>query len=341
MRSAIYYPSTEIRSPAMMRSSLLLWDKLNVIVPQSRHPISYNDPQMAAAWELIGGKIVPGDSDKWEAHKRIEEMLKAGLPVQLHYYDGIPPEKIMELWPDKLSQATWAMLEQYKATGKQLANGDYAFEEQAGTAVMAKIADACAGNAFARVTDRMLAFGLLADRQQRSPDTQVVPMTLELIDFSSISLERLVDFRRREATEAKGSDYRDMRHAYADAVQAHAEALKAAGNQAQRDVLNAEFREDMAKSLKDLKVALGENKLGLVLKPVVVATVVGAGLAFVAGTGGMAAALAAGGAAVGTSLPDIAKHVAGMFEAGLGFSKKQREAMAKSPMAYMYQLATA
>ena len=91
MRSAIYYPSTEIRSPAMMRSSLLLWDKLNVIVPQSRHPISYNDPQMAAAWELIGGKIVPGDSDKWEAHKRIEEMLKAGLPVQLHYYDGIPP----------------------------------------------------------------------------------------------------------------------------------------------------------------------------------------------------------------------------------------------------------
>ena len=101
-------------------------------------------------------------------------------------------------------------------------------------------------------------------------------MTLELIDFSSISLERLIDFRRREAKEAKGGDYRDMRHAYADAVQAHAEALKVVGNQAQRDVLNAEFREDMAKSLKDLKAALGENKLGLVLKPVVVATVVGA-----------------------------------------------------------------
>jgi hypothetical protein len=339
MRSAIYYPSIEVSSPAMMRSALLLWDNLNVIVPVSGHPVSYADPAMAEAWELIGGKIVPNDNDRWEAHQRIEAMLTAGLPVNLQYFDGMPPDKIMELWPDKLSAATWDMLERHKATGKRLANGDYAFEEQAGTAVMAKIADACAGDVFARVTDRMLAFGLLADQQQASADTQVVPMTLELIDFSAIPMDRLIDFRRREATERRGSDYRDMRHAYGDTVQKHADALKRARNQAQRDALNKAFREDMEKSLKDLKSALGDNKLGLVLKPVVVATLVGAGLALAAGTGGAAAALAAGGAAIGTSLPDIAKHIAGMFDAGLGFSKKQREAMAKHPMAYIYQLA--
>lgn len=338
MRSAIYYPHTEIRTVGMMRSSLLLWDRLNVIFPRPDYRTSYDDPHMAEAWELIGGKIVPNENDKWEAHCRIEDMLKSGLPLELNYYDGMPPEKVMELWPDKLSQMTWSLLQNNNATGKQLANGDYAFDEQAGTLVMSKLADACAGDVFARVTDKMLAFGMLGDERRASPDTLVVPLTLGMVDFSSIPLERLIDFRRREEKERRGSDYTSMRHAYADKIQAHAEALKAAGNDAQLSALNDQFRDEMQKSLKDLKEALGDNRMTLLLKPVVVATVVGVGMTVAAGTGGAAAALAAGGAAIGTALPDIAKYIAGMFDAGLGFSKKQREAMAKSPMAYMYQL---
>lgn len=53
-------------------------------------------------------------------------------------------------------------------------------------------------------------------------------------------------------------------------------------------------------------------------------------------------ALAAGaGAVFGSSWKDIGSAVADMFSNGLAFDRKQRETMAKHPMAYMYELSAA
>lgn len=50
MRSAIYYPRTEIHSEPLMRSSLLLWDKLHTIVPdRTYHPDYGQHRDMARA----------------------------------------------------------------------------------------------------------------------------------------------------------------------------------------------------------------------------------------------------------------------------------------------------
>jgi hypothetical protein len=207
---------------------------------------------------------------------------------------------------------------------------------------MAKLADACAGSTFARVTDRLLAYGLIADsKSPPSPETEVAQITLDLIDASSIPMATLIDFRNREAKERRGGDYAEMRHRYADAVQKQVDAIKSIANAFERTELNRQFGDSMSLDLKDLRAALRVGKAELILKPVVVATVVAAGTVLAGGVAGSAALIAAGSAAMGTSLIDIVKHVGELFSSGLSFSRNQKETMAKHPMAYMYALSHA
>jgi hypothetical protein len=341
MRSAIYYPRTEVHSEPLMRSSLLLWDRLHTIVPDPGYRPDYgNRREMARAWELIGEKLVPDRSQQQLAHHGIEELLVKGIPPALQYTSGLDrPDDAYEIWPQKFAAETWALLRQHRLTGGPLDNGDYPFTEEGGLLVMAKLADACAGSTFARVTDRLLAYGLIADGNAvPSPETEVVPITLDLIDAASIPLQTLIDFREREKNEQRGGDYSAMRHRYADAVQRHVDAIKNAATPLERNELNRQFGDDMARDLLQLSDALRVSKAQLILKPVVVATVVGAGSVLAAGLAGPAALIAAGSAALGTSLVDAAKHIADLFSSGLSFSRKQKETMAMHPMAYMYAL---
>src|SRR3546814_753324 len=79
MRSAIYYPRTQVHSKAIMKSSLLLWDRLHTIVPMQHYePDYYDRADMAEAWELIGSPIVPMKDQKERAHEAIEATLRAG-----------------------------------------------------------------------------------------------------------------------------------------------------------------------------------------------------------------------------------------------------------------------
>jgi len=329
MRSAIHYPDTQIQSPLSMASALLLWDNLRVIVPWDGFHIGYDNHDMAQAWELIGKPLVPDDANKRQAHQRIEAMIAGGVPLQIQYREDLKPGQDYEIWPQKLHSETWDLLQRSRMTSAPLANGDYPFEQEAGIAIMAKLADACAGNTFARVTDKMLAYGLIADRDEPVlAQSHVVPLTLGLIDAGSIPLEKLIDFRRREVRERRGGDYRALRHAYADAVQGHVAKLRDVESSNERDQLNFEFQNEMAQYLTELNRAIGLAKIEILLKPAVVSAVVGIG-GFLAGGAALGAGLAA--------LPAL-NNLADMFSAGLGFSEKQRKAMDKNPMAYMYQL---
>ena len=60
MRSAIYYPRTEVQDRQLMQSSLLLWDQLYTIVPEKPYTPNYGKRlDMAEAWELIGETLRP------------------------------------------------------------------------------------------------------------------------------------------------------------------------------------------------------------------------------------------------------------------------------------------
>lgn len=333
MRSAIHYPDTQIKSRQSMASALLLWDKLKVIVPYGGFNVSYDNDEMAAAWELIGGKICPDEANKQAAHTSIEAMLKAGIPRNIQYRDDLEPDQSYEIWPQKLAYETWRLLKDSRMTAAPLANGDYPFEQAAGIAIMSKIADACAGNVYARVTDKMLAYGLIADRDEPVlAQSHVVPMTLDLIDASSIPLERLIEFRRRESKEGRGGDYAALRHNYADSVQKHVQLLSGIQSENQREQLDFEFGDEMARHLKELSRALGVAKADFALKPVIVTALIGAGTVL---TGGLLSPL------TGLTLGSALNSLADLFKAKMDFSEKQRKAMETNPMAYMYQLAHA
>ncbi|MGO7347439.1 hypothetical protein ACCS92_08865 [Rhizobium ruizarguesonis] len=343
MRSAIYYPRTQVHSRQIMKSSLLLWDTLHTIIPMEAYRPDYGDRcDMAEAWELIGATIVPNATQRRRTHAAIETTLKAGvLPESLFQVSRLDqPSDVYEIWPHKFSTETWHLMREHRLTDVPLPNGDYPFTQEGGLLVMAKLADACAGTQFARVTDRLMAYGMIGSGGQRpGTEAEVVPITLDLIDASSIPIENLIELRRREEIERNGNDYKQMRHNYADTVQRHASLLSSAVDQFDREEMNRQFRLEMETELKDLREALGRSAWDIVLKPVVVAAVVtGGSLA----TGvDLPVALTAGAmAAIGSDWKEIADSVSDFFEKGFTFSRQQQDMMRKNPMAYMYSLSS-
>ena len=344
MRSAIYYPRTQVHSRQIMQSSLLLWDKLHTIVPYHTYKPSYGTRRdMAEAWEVIGSTIEPSTTQRQRAHLAIEATLGTGrLPSSLYYVGQVDhPKDTYEVWPQKLSDMTWDLMRQHGLTDLPSANGDYPFTQEGGLLVMAKLADACAGKSFARVTDRLMAYGMIGDGEARqSAETEVVPITLDIIDTSSISLNNLVRFRKREQSQRRGSDYTRLRHSYADAVQAQISALSAAEDEFERDELNRQFKADMASDLNDLRRELGGSKLELVSRPIIIAAAVTGGAMITGHVHDLTALTLGLTAALGSEMKDVAKSIGDFVGNGLSFSRKQRETMARHPMAYMYSLAS-
>lgn len=343
MRSAVYYPSTKVRSRQIMQSSLLLWDDLHTIVPEPDYNPEYgSNRQMAEAWELIGKKLIPTNAQKARAHTAIETTLETGLlPPHLYEISDIdPPTDSYEVWPQKFAMKTFDLLRDRRLTQLPLPNGDYPFTQEGGLLVMAKLADACAGTTLARVTDRLMAYGMIGTGDQRAGNvTDVVPVTLDVIDASSIPIENLIAFRRREATERRGRDFTKLRHAYADMVQKQIEDLSAALDQAERDRLIAEYRYRIETDLIDLRRELRSNLGQLLVTPVVVAAVATGGVLLAGGVDEISTAAAFGlGAAICSKGDEVVKTVSGFVKDRMGFDAKQRDIMAKHPMAYMWEL---
>jgi hypothetical protein len=348
MRSALYYPHTDIPTETLMKTALLTWDKVHTIIPDKDYKPSYNQNNqmteasakaMAKAWELIGEGLVATQEEQKIAHDSIVEMLNTSVPEQIRFLadQDLATQRIYEIWPQKFAAETFRLMEQHSLTRAPLPNGDYPFTHEGGVLIMSKLADAIAGTQFARVTDQSLAFGMTADRIADQAAEQAVVMTLDLVDASQFSLDKLVKFR--EGNE-KGSC--ELRENYAKAVEAHVAELKTLTTQRQRDDKNRQFKNDMQRDLETLGKAITGNKLQMVLKPVIVTTLVAAGTGLAVAHGGLPTALyVAGTAALGVSATEVADKVAKLVEQGFGYSKKQREAMAKHPMAYMYQLAHA
>jgi hypothetical protein len=50
MRSALYYPHTQIKSEHLLKTSLLLWDKVSVIAPWEHYLPNFDNPIAAEAF---------------------------------------------------------------------------------------------------------------------------------------------------------------------------------------------------------------------------------------------------------------------------------------------------
>lgn len=338
MRTALYFPHTEVRSKNVIHSSLLLWDSLEYIVPYRGYRPNYRDRDMSEAMEIIGQARSPSKAEKLRVHELMQDLLSCGTP-ETFFYSPRSGRTDYEVWPQKLAPETWDLLVHHGLTSRHLDNHDYPMSQAAGLSLMAVLADVLAGDTRARITDRDLAYATIANTVRVARPTsdviRVVPLTLKGIAADRIPFDRLIAYRKREAKES-GSDYRILRHNYQQAVETYVATIATVDPRSpDREELDRAFQSDMEDDLADLKRELGFAKRDAWLSKDVVA--------LVAAAGGLLAAAA--------SLPDMpipqvagvgggAAILAGLVGSGNKLAKARYDVLRKHPMAYLHELST-
>lgn len=285
MRSAIYYPHTEIKSESLLKTALLLWDDVRAIAPWPDYQPSYKTDSAREAFELVGKMHYPSDAQKRKAHALVEDFATRGLPEAFMYRPSDPnvgDKDRYEIYPEKLLPETWKVLQDADLVGKnRLSNSDYAATGPTGLSLMSLIADCCAGKTFTRVTDRGDAYASLAgcfidDGEStaqpqstllsrlddllhgfRGDDVQheLMTITLEVTDTTSIPFDNLLELRKAEH-KTGGNAIRDLRHRLSDRIEAQATLLAGATSTEDTDEIKRQFRSDMQDDLASLKDAL-------------------------------------------------------------------------------------
>jgi len=276
LTSAIHYPHSSITDVNTMKRALLLWDKYNVIGPwQGFSP--EHDGVIAEAFAEIGGVVVPEPREQQLAHDEIVSFLNLKDKLDHRFFlrqrgghgeSHRVPSDIYEVYPQKLLGPTWdALIEAGFAGRDLLPDADRPMTPWGGLLIMAKLADACAGKAFARVTDRVDAYRVIANETfrpdfrlppgEREDEASVVPILLSLIDATSIPIANLMRFRADERDPS-------LRHSMLARISSHIETLRQATSFNQITMIKEQFEKDMRLDLKQLRDALRTNKIRFV-----------------------------------------------------------------------------
>jgi hypothetical protein len=339
MRSALYYPHTEIQSESLLKTSLLLWDELEFIVPNSDYRPQYDKRDMAEAVELIGKHRPLSDAEKQEAHDRIEEFATRKLPPVFYYRPAQRSRDPYEIYSDKLLMTTWEMLRQAKLAGAQLANTDYPLDDSTGLSIMSILADCRAGETLARVTDQGVAYATVTNLLvESSPPPvegnyeRIVPLTLKVVNAADLPLSKLIEFRKRE-DKSSSPDLRNLRHRYVARMEEHVKKILVTPKEADRKRLESDFEADMKDDLALLKTELREIRTDTLLSKDIIISAVAALTAAAAMSHGfhldVPTAFTLSGAPV---------TVGGLLSTRNKYGASRRSIMQKHPMAYMYEV---
>lgn len=344
MRSALYYPHTSVASTDLVKTALLLWDKLEYIVPRADFDQRYGDPTIARAMDIVGAARVPSDKEKKETHLHIEKLAEHSLPLSFYYGIDDGPRRY-EIYPQKLLPETWDLLRRSRLAGGLLENFDYPTTEPIGLAIMSILADCCAGATRSRVTDRGAAYATLASVLSGSAGMQtkepamthelLVPISLRLLDARSMSLRRLIEFREREERE-NGHTLRNLRHRYVDNLEKYIKRMTTEqATASDAAILAREYEDDMKSDLDDLKAELGFAKREAALSKDVLVSAIAAMGTVAAWTTGLSQQLLDAVSTLGAPAT-----VGGLLSAGNKYLATRRSILQRHPMAYIYELKT-
>jgi hypothetical protein len=340
MRAALYFPHTKVQSEQLVRSSLLLWDTVECIVPDPRYKPGYPDKKIARAMEIIGKLHCPDDSEKREAHQFVEEFATRPLPEAFYYEKLNGGGEDYEIWPQKFLDETWCLLQNLKLTGDPLRNADYPTNPAVGLSLMSILAECCAGETRARITDQGPAYAMISNMLVEDPKQDesasyeyLVPLTLKLLDISNIPIDKLIAFREREKKESNGYTLTGLRHNYLKSIEAFAGDMSKLTRKRDRDERSRTFESDMRSDLKQLSQEVWGARVDVIFSKEAVASVL---LAVTTAVGAIHG--------VPLAIPTVAAIGGGVVTVGGGvlvgnkYAASRRAILQKHPMAYLYEL---
>lgn len=340
MRRAVYYPHTQIRNENFLKTSLLLWDQVDFVSPVKKFCFDEAPRIELEALDLLCHAHVPSQQEKELVHARVVELLRRPLPGWL-VTTQVPESvvtgrKIREfatgygMYPEKLDYKTWRLLEAASLVRLQGPDEDYYARPLIGFLLMSLLADACAGDAKGKITDRSDAYefmGKMVAAERPNPPTNIdsgqlsaaqaglVSLAVNTVRTDGIPLENIVAMRKREEGSA-GHHYRKFRQNFAAKIEASTErALAAPTPEARRDIA-ADFEREMRDDLAFLKEELGMAMREVLFSKEMVALY---------GLGSLAGDV---GAWVGAGV--------GAVQATGKFSKAYAETLGKHAISYLY-----
>jgi hypothetical protein len=341
MRSALYYPHTEMKRDSLLKSAMLLWDQVEFIVPFEDYKPYYSNEDVREAIELIGVMHYPSKAERRQAHEEIEALVSAPLPASFFLQSRDPSDQY-QIYPQKLMPDTWELLKDARLAGEQLSNADYPLAQHAGLSVMAVLADCCAGETKRRITDRGAAYASLVGRlgslalgrsrqDVANDEERVVAVTLKVLDAGAIPLRKLTAFRKLELKES-GHSIRLARHRYTDHLEAHVKRLRTISRQGDRKELDRVFEQEVRDDLAALREGLKINLKDAIFSKEMLTT-------FVVGAGAVAAAAFGAPVRMNDAVTAVGAPVAigGVLGVRNRFLKARRELLGKHPMAYLYE----
>lgn len=176
--------------------------------------------------------------------------------------------------------------------------------------------------------------GLLAEKShndQKESTESLAAITLRMIDTHSIPIKRLIEFREREDSSAKGHDLRSLRHRYLDKLSAHAAALARLAMASDRNEVRRQFEQDMRDDLGELRTELRLAAREVLFSKEFLVAALGGAVTF-------------GSRLVSVRLPDVGGatggvvSIGGLFAVWNKFAKSRRGVLRNHPMAYLYEL---
>ena len=358
MRSAVYYPHTKIRNESLLKTALLLWDELHVIVPWESYAAKPSPILEAEAFELIGRTHCPTEDEKRQVHDLVEDFATRPLPPEFRLHTAeSEDDDDYEMFAHKLLPETWEILQDASMANPVRTRPTHFFASRpTGLALMSLLADCCAGETFARVTDRGAAYsslaGLLVDKSNDGDEGRhssaktagdlfignanadapiyLVSLAIEVVDSDQLTLEQLIQLRRSELNVA-GHSLRDLRHRFSDRVASQAVALSGARSKRDLDELGRQFRVEMRDDYMALRDSLKlEAKQVLGTKEIVTSMMI---------AGGIAAALHPSFPGVGelAGVAGAALYVGGLYSTKAKFAAARRNVLSEHPTAYLYE----
>lgn len=343
MRSALYYPHTEIHTERLLKTSLLLWDRVHVIVPYESYLSHYSVPDHQRAHDILCVNHSPSESSKRLVHTFVEDFATRPQLPDAFFYRNLGECEIprYEVYPQKLLEETWRLLMESALAGGQLPNQDMPVSEAMGLTLMSLLADCCAGETLARITDRAEAYSsvsrLLADAPVQ-PHSEAAVLeylavrSIGILDTDRIDLRKLIEFREREESTASGHELRNLRHRYLDRTMQQARRLSGVQSETDQRELERQFEDEMTDDLQDLRSELRFDFREVLGKKELITAVI-AGVATLASP------------ALGFALPAIVSYtgatvgIGGLVALQSKYARSRREILRSHPMAYLYEAA--